>query len=155
MKNFSWLKEHKFLVLILSLGILLRFYHLDFQSVWLDEIHTLNEANPNLSFMEMYDLIKVTEPHPPLYFILIKIAFSIFGYSTFVLRFFSALIGVIGILAIYKLGKELVNKQVGIISALLLSLNYFHLYHSQDGRMYALLFLTTVISFYFFIKFWI
>jgi len=153
MKIISWIKENKLLVTVLFVGAIFRFYKMDYQSVWLDEIHTLNEANPNLSFSEIYNLIIVTEPHPPLYFLLMKILFTLFGYTTFVLRCFSVVIGIAGIYAIYRLGKELMNKQVGIISALLLSFNYFHLYYSQDGRMYALLFLTTVISFYFLIKF--
>lgn len=149
----NWIKEYKILILILVLGSFFRFYKMDYQSVWLDEIHTLNEANPNLSLSGMIKLMVITEPHPPLYFILIKVAFSLFGYTTFILRFVSVLIGIAGIIALYKLGKELINKEVGLISALILSVNHFHLYHSQDGRMYGLLFLTTVISTIFLVKF--
>ncbi len=153
MKLVYWIKSNKWLVIILFLATALRVYNVDFQSIWLDEIHTINEANPSLSFSEMYQLMMITEPHPPLYFILVKIVFTVFGYTTFVLRCFSALLGVGGLLAVYFLGKELMNKQVGIISALLLSVNYFHLYHSQDGRMYSMLFLTTTLSFLFLAKF--
>jgi len=153
MKLLNRIKSNKGLMIILFLAAILRIYHIDFQSVWLDEIHTINEANPSLSFSEMYQMMMITEPHPPLYFILVKILFTVFGYTTFVLRYFSALLGVGGLLAVYFLGKELMNKQVGIISALLLSVNYFHLYHSQDGRMYSMLFLTTTLSFLFLAKF--
>jgi uncharacterized membrane protein len=149
----NWVKEHKILIAILIIGSFFRFYKMDYQSVWLDEIHTLNEANPKFSFSEMIDLMMITEPHPPLYFIFIKTVFTLFGYTTFVLRFTSVMIGIAGILALYKLGKELINKEVGLISALILSVNHFHLYHSQDGRMYALLFLTTVISTIYLAKF--
>jgi hypothetical protein len=153
MKLIQRIKENKSLVTILIIGTILRFYRVDFQSVWLDEIHTLNEASPNLSLAELYNSLLIAEPHPPLYFILVHYLFIVFGYTTFVLRFFSATLGVMGILAIYFLGKEMISKKVGLIAAILLTVNPFHLNYSQDGRMYALLFLTTTISFMFLIKF--
>lgn len=153
MKILNWIKKNKALLLILLIGALLRFFRLDFQSVWLDELHTLNEANPNLSLSESYKLLLTAEPHPPLYFILVHYILMIFGYTPFVLRFFSAFVGVLGIAAIYYLGEELIDKRAGLIAAVLLAINPFHLTHSQDGRMYALLLLTTTISFIYLIKF--
>ena len=41
MKIVNYLKEHYFLISILAVGAFLRLYHLDFQSVWIDEIHTM------------------------------------------------------------------------------------------------------------------
>lgn len=78
-----------------------------------------------------------------------NVVFKIFGYSTFVARMVSALIGIAGLYAIYLLGKELFSKKVGIYAMILLSVNYFHIYYSQDVRMYGLLFLTTTLSFYY------
>lgn len=153
MKFIQRIKENKLLILILIIGAILRFYRIDFQSVWLDEIHALNEANPNLSISELYNLLLIAEPHPPLYFILAHYLFIIFGYTTYVLRFFSATVGVLGIISVYSLGKEMVNKKVGLIAAVLLTINPFHINYSQEGRMYALLFLTTAVSFIYLIKF--
>jgi hypothetical protein len=153
MKILNWLKENKLLVIILFIGAFFRFYKIDFQSVWLDEIHTLNEADPKISISEIYNKLLISEPHPPLYFLLVHFSFKIFGYTTLVLRSLSALIGLLGIFSIYLLGKEIFNKKVGILASILLAINYFHIYYSQDGRMYGLLFLTTTISFYSLIKF--
>ncbi len=148
----SWIKENKVLLFIILIGSILRFYKIDYQSVWLDEIHTINESNPKISISDLYSTLLVADPHPPLYFILVKLIFTFFGYSTFVLKMFSALMGVGGLFAIYLLGKELMNKRVGLIAAALLSVNYFHLYYSQEARMYSMLFMTTTLSFYFLIK---
>lgn len=155
MKNnfFNWLSSNKAIVIILIIGAFLRLFHLDFQSVWLDEIHTLNEANPKLSFGEVHEALLVSEPHPPLYFFMMNIFFKIFGYTTIVARLFSALIGIAGLYAIYLLGKELFSKKAGIYAMVLLSVNWFHIYYSQDARMYVLLFLTTTLSFYFLVKY--
>lgn len=154
MKNkiINWIKTNKAIVIILIIGSFLRLFHLDFQSVWLDEIHTLNESNPKLSFSEVYDALLIAEPHPPLYFFIMNVIFKIFGYSTFVARLFSALIGIAGLYAIYLLGKEMFSKRVGIYAMILLSVNYFHIYYSQDARMYGLLFLTTTVSFFYLIR---
>jgi mannosyltransferase len=141
------------LIFVLLLAAGLRFYHLDYQSVWLDEINTLNEAAPSLSIAQMYDELLEADPHPPFYFILIHVIFKIFGYTTFVLRFTSAVIGLLGIIAVFFLGKELYSKKSGLYASLLLAINPFHLHFSQEGRMYSLLFLMTVLSFLFLVKF--
>jgi hypothetical protein len=148
-KLVSWIKSNQIIIIILIVGAFLRLFHLDFQSVWLDEIHTLNESNPKFSFKEVHYSLMISEPHPPLYFFIMNIFFKIFGYTTFVARLFSALTGIAGIYAIYLLGKELFSKKAGIYAMILLSVNYFHIYYSQDARMYVLLFLTTTLSFYF------
>ncbi len=153
MKFIEIVKNNKILLLILIIATVLRFYHIDFQSIWMDEIHTINEASPNKSFSEVYDALMTSEPHPPLFFFLIHILFKIFGYTTFVARSFVAIIGVAGVFSIYLLGKEIFSKKVGLISSLLLAVNYFHLYYSQDARMYGLLFLMTTLSFYYLVKF--
>ena len=143
------IKSNKVIFLFLIIGSFLRLYHLNFQSPWLDEIHTLNEANPKLSFNEVHDALLIAEPHPPLYFFIMNVVFKIFGYSTFIARMVSAIIGIAGLYSIYLLGKELFSKKAGIFAMILLSVNYFHIYYSQDARMYGLLFLTTTLSFYY------
>ena len=143
------IKSNKVIFLFLIIGSFLRLYHLNFQSPWLDEIHTLNEANPKLSFNEVHDALLIAEPHPPLYFFIMNVVFKIFGYSIFIARMVSAIIGIAGLYSIYLLGKELFSKKAGIFAMILLSVNYFHIYYSQDARMYGLLFLTTTLSFYY------
>lgn len=153
MKILEKLKNNYVLVIIILIGAILRLFHLDFQSVWLDEIHTLNETNPNLSFTEINTSIMTSEQMPPLYFYCLYILFKIFGYTTFIARLFSALLGVFSIFGIYKLGKEFFNTKIGCLSAFLLAVNTFHIYYSQDARPYILLFLFSIYSFYFLIKF--
>lgn len=153
MENNNWLKSNYPLLIILFVAAILRFFHVDYQSVWLDEIHSLNEANPKLSISGIYEAILGADPHPPLYFIILNFAFKIFGYSTFVARMFSAVVGVAGIAGIYLLGKELLSNKVGIYASILLAVNYFHIFYSQEARMYSLLFLTTTFSFYYLVRF--
>lgn len=147
------IKNNYILILILILGTILRLYHIDFQSIWLDEIHTMIEANPSFSFSEVYEQIISGEQIPPHYFIIINLLFKLFGYSSLVVRLFSVFIGVLGVYSIYLLLRELKFKSEALIAAFLLSINYFHIYYSQEARPYVLFFLFINLSFYFLVKF--
>lgn len=147
------IKQNKLLVLILCFGAILRFYHLDFQSAWLDELHTLNETNPSFKFMEVYQEVFKGEQMPVLYFYFIHIFLKLFGYSVLVARLFSVFLGITSIYATYLLGRELMNKKTGLIAAVLIAVNFFHLYYSQEARPYIFLYLFTTISFLSLIKF--
>jgi 4-amino-4-deoxy-L-arabinose transferase-like glycosyltransferase len=107
------------LLLVVLGGCISRFYMMDFQSPWVDEVHTINEVAPQLSLSEVFEVIKVTEPAPPLYYIVCHYLVKVFEYSSYTLRAFSAVLGVLGILAIYNLGAELFNRKVGMLSAIL------------------------------------
>lgn len=141
-------KENYQIIVILIIASALRFYHIDFQSIWLDEIHTMNEANPKIPFNELYNVIMAGEQMPPFYFYSLYFLFKIFGYTTFVARVYSAILGVASVFSLYVFGKELINKQVGLIASFLLSINYFHLYYSQEARPYQLLLLCSILSFF-------
>lgn len=149
----KFFQNHKVLIALLIIGSILRILFLDKQSLWIDEIHSLNESHPDFSFNQLYDALLASDPHPPLYFLLVQLFFKIFGYSTFVLRLVSAIFGILGLVVIYKLGKEFVNKKVGLIAVAFVAINYFHLYYSQEARMYSMLFFTTSLSFLYLLKF--
>lgn len=144
----NWIASNYLIIIILIIASAMRLFHLEYQSVWLDEIASITEANPAVSWSDLEITIVTSDPHPQLYFILLKSLFIIFGYTIFVARIFSAIVGVLGVFSIYLLGKEVMNKNVGLISAFLLAINAFHLNYSQEVRMYSLLFLFTVLSFY-------
>lgn len=153
MKTIQYLKENYWLITILFLGALLRFYKLDFQSIWLDEIHTMNEANPKLSLSEVYQSIMAGEQMPPIYFYSIYFFLKLFGYTSFVARLFSILTGVLSLYAIYLLGKEMIDRKAGLMASGILCLNMYHLFYSQEARPYGLLMLLTTISFFRIVKF--
>ena len=137
---------------MLLTGLLLRFYGLTYQSLWLDELHTMNEADPAISWSNLFSQLKCCDPHPPLHFIITRLAFTIFGHTEFVARAISALIGTASIAALYLLGKEMCNKTVGLIAAALTCVNYYNIYYSQEARMYILAFLFAALSYLYFIK---
>ena len=151
-KLFIYIKENYILVSVLLMASFLRVYHIDFQSLWIDEINTMVEAKPMVTFAETYRSLSM-DLQPPLYFYVLKYLFKVFGYTTLVLRLFSAALGIAGVLGVYLLGKELYNKKTGIYATLILGVNYFHIYYSQEARPYTFLFLFTTLAFYQLVKF--
>lgn len=141
-------KDHLLLSSILTVAAVLRLYHCDFQSVWVDEINTMVQSKPDQSLKDTYKSLLSYDLQPPLYFYLLKYLFRIFGYTTLVMRVFSALLGTAGVWAIYLLGRELVDRRTGIFAAGLLCVNYYHIHYSQEGRPYAFLVLFVCLSFY-------
>lgn len=64
------------------------------------------------------------------------------------LRLSSVIFGVISIVLIYKTGELLFGKRTGLIAALMLAISPFHIYYSQEFRVYTLVSLLTLISVY-------
>ena len=84
--NLKTIKFNFILIGILVLAAFFRFYNLGFQGAWLDEIHTLKEADPNLSFKELHEVIMWREGIPHFYFILVRFFGIIFTHSLFSIR---------------------------------------------------------------------
>ncbi len=141
-------------ILFIGFGaIFLRLYHLCYQSIWVDELHTMIEADPEISFKESSDLILFREGIPRFHFYIVKIFNSVFGHTVFNARFISVVFGVLSVFFIYKLGKKMFNKNVGLYSALFLSLNLFLIEYSQEARTYSMLAFFVILSHYFLVSF--
>ena len=87
------LQEKILLAVILCVACILRLYHLTYQSLWLDELHTLIEADPKLKISELFDYLRCCDQHPPLFFLLERAMFAVFGHTDFVARLLSAIAG--------------------------------------------------------------
>lgn len=153
MKFLENVKENRWIILIITLAILLRFFQLGFQSAWLDEVHTLKESDPDLPYSQFYKVIIFHEGIPHLYFLIVRFLSEVFGTGIYIARVPSAIGGVLTVWFVYLLGKELCNKRAGQIAALLLTLNFMHIEYSQEARSYALLAFFATASFYYLVRF--
>ena len=134
----SVLSHSRYTQILISLtvvGFILRFYNLSFNSLWLDEAATFNMSKPG--FFEIWEISRNTDFHPPLFHWIEHLMLFI-GQSEFVLRAVPALLGILTIPVFYLLGKEFYDKNVGIISAALLTVSYFGIYYSQEAYSYSL-----------------
>ena len=84
---------------ILLLGTVLRVFKLGRESLWLDEVGTVNIAQKSIS--EMFHYIVHFDVHPPLYYFLLHLWIRLFGDSEFSVRFPSVIFGIATIWLIY------------------------------------------------------
>lgn len=61
------------------------------------------------------------------------------GQSAFVVRLASVFLGVLNIAGIFQLGQQAGSARAGLIAAFLLAISPFHIWYSQEARMYSLL----------------
>lgn len=141
-------KSFWMLLFILILGASLRMYNLDAKSLWYDETSSIANALKGFNF-----ILQPIYSYKPLYILLLKGWTELFGIGSFASRMLSVLFGVFSIPLIYKIGRDAVSKRVGLISAFLLSISCFHIYHSQQVRPYTFLVFLVLLSFNYFIKF--
>lgn len=126
-----WFNNVEFLSLsaILILSTCLRLYQLGEEGLWGDELASIR------------DIKKVAEGevfvNRILYFLILRI-WIIFGNNEFWLRLPSVGFGILSVFLVYRLGKKLFDKNVGLIAALLLALSPLAIFHSQEVRMYML-----------------
>ncbi len=148
MRSVEFLKKNGWLIAILLLATFLRLFHIGFQSLWLDEIFTLNISNPKLSSDEFHFEMILREGFPYLYFYILHFLYAILGYSPETARLLSAVGGIVGVYAVYLLAKEVFSKNAGLIAAFLMAINEYNIQISQDARPYSLYLMATILSFY-------
>lgn len=137
-----------FLALILTLASGLRWFGLDFQSLWLDELYTMNMANPENNWADIYRLSFTHDPLSVLYFVLLNSFFKLAGYSALSAKLFSSIFGLSAVFMCFLLGKRLLSARVGLFAAFLMAINPFAITYSQEARVYTMYLFTAALAFY-------
>ena len=137
--------EKNWLWLILGVGVLVRLYRLDSQSLWADEGLQYFIASAE-SFNEVFGRLFRTF-HPPLSYLIHHVFLQI-NDTAFFLRLPSALFGVASMPLVYVLARHLVSRPAAVLTLVVFSVSPFHTWYSQDGRMYAQLLFLSLLSTY-------
>ncbi|XHF31249.1 glycosyltransferase family 39 protein [Pseudomonas chlororaphis] len=130
-----WAREH-WLIPILLLATVVRFYDLTAAAIWGDEGSSLLLARYSLSGIWTHAAFDV---HPPLYFMLLHGWIGVFGDGLLAIRSFSALAGIATVGLGVSLVDRLATRRAAIIAGVLLALLPTAVRYSQEVRMYALL----------------
>jgi len=137
------------LVLTMAAGAL-RFHNLDGQSIWNDEMFSIEVARQ--SFRDIQPLLVSHFHHPPLFFYLLHAVIVILGESVWTLRLIPAIFGTLTIGALYSIVASRWGWKSGAVSSLLCCFSPFHVAYSQEGRPYALAAFLALLSSHFFLK---
>ncbi len=133
--------------LLLAVSLILRLINLN-QSLWLDE--AVQAITARESFSYIFQEIR-GDFHPPLYFFLMNFWVRIFGDSEIALRLPSVLFGVGTVYILYKIATKIQGKFTAVLSTVLLATAPFHIYYSQEARMYCMVTFFASLSMYFFL----
>ncbi len=145
-------KQYWLPLLIIILTIAARFYHLNYQSLWFDELYSMTIAAPDQTHSDIFTDIK-TDFHPPLYYLFLNYTFQFISFNDLSGRLLSAITGCLSIWLVYLFGKQLKVKSAGLLLALFFSVFFYHIKYSQEIRMYIFLFALVIISSLLFLKY--
>ncbi len=131
---------------LILLAFALRLYHLDYQSLWRDEVDAILFAGRSLS--DLAPLFLNSGHNGPLYYAVLHLWIRLVGDSEFGVRFLSVVCGVLAVPLLFRLGRRWVGGTGGLVAALLCATSPYLVWYAQEGKMYALLFLLSVASTY-------
>lgn len=133
-----------YLLLALILAALaLRMARLAFQPLWWDEGWSLYFATTGIQTMLERTAVDI---HPPLYYLLLHFWIRLFGPSVVSVRSLSVVIGTATLPFLYLVAKRLLGPIGAFLATLLLAISPFHVYYSQEVRMYALVTLLALVA---------
>ncbi len=133
---------------ITLLGLILRVIHLDLQPLWWDEGYSLFFATRDLATMLERTSLDI---HPPLYYALLQVWMVFAGKSEIAVRLLSVAIGTATIPLLYAMARRIFGTRAALLAACALALAPFHIYYSQEVRMYGLVTLLCLASVYLFV----
>ena len=153
LKSLYLMDQRLKLILMVFLTLIaygLRIYRLNFQSLWRDEVDSIQFALRDLPVLLVN--FKTPGENGPLYYLALHFWVNMTGISAFAVRFFSLLFGVILVPTLYVLGCRLLGTAGGMIAAVLTALSPFYVWYAQEAKMYSLLAFTTALSMYLYLR---
>ncbi len=125
------------LAAILLIAWSTRIHRLDALSLWVDEGFTAYHASQPLG--DLLASLASADNHPPFHYVALYFWTLLTGTSDYALRLFSAMAGTLTVAVMARLGQAFGSRPLGLLAALLLAISPFHVWYSQEVRMYALL----------------
>ena len=134
-KKYNKQTEIILLFLLIAFAFLLRIDGMTRHSAWFDELMSVDLSDPKFPIGKTF-----SDPgNPPFYYLLLRMWFTITGWTEMSGRLLSVLIGIGGILTLYFFIKSLCGKKYAFVAAFLLAFSSTSLGYSNEMRAYILL----------------
>jgi uncharacterized membrane protein len=133
---------------ILLAAFALRVYHLDAQSIWWDEGHSIEMASAPLAQIPTLPGMDV---HPPGYFVMLHQWMAVAGRSEFALRYLSVVFSLLTVALAMRFARSLPGRPQGTaaLAGSLAALVPLYVTYAQEVRMYAMVTFFALASTYF------
>ncbi len=156
-QKFIVIRDNIFVFLLIIFFGFLFFYRLGWNSLvsWDEAWYGVIARNivESGNFIHMVWKEKPYYDHPPLGFWLMAICYKLFGINEFSTRLPSALLGLLSILIIYKVGLELFkNRRIGFVSALILGTSVWYLIRVRSGNLDSIFVFFYILTIYLSLK---
>lgn len=144
-------EERVQLVGVVVLALAVRVHRLAAESYWYDELTFMRwtRLGPVELVLTFWSGV---ETNPPLYNLVVNAWHGLFGPSASSIRMVSVLFGVAAVVGLYLLGRELYGHRAGLVSALVMAVAGYQVRFSQEARMYTMLLVGAVFSYYFLVR---
>jgi len=143
---------------IVVLALVLRLINLSVRPLWYDEAFAVLYAEKPFATMLYGTLTRVggaaADVHPLFFYSMLHAWMRVVGQSPVAIRTLSVLIGTVTVVMAYLLARRLFDRRAGLATAAIVAVAPFHVYYSQEARMYALLGFAAITMTYFFIRAW-
>ena len=123
-----------FAIFLVALAV--RLYGLTYHSLWFDEVMSTFWAAKPAGEIWRVGLSLAQDKHPPLYYLALHGWTALFGPGDVAVRSLGAIVGALAVLPVYGIGKTLGGVRAGAFAALLVALNPFLVWYSQEARMF-------------------
>lgn len=124
------------LIIAITSGVALRLFALDQQSLWLDEMTSIQIAQ------KTWDQIVIGQGHdhhtPPFYYLLLHLWGRFIPLTEFGLRLFSVSVDAVNMVLVGLLCSRFISKDSSLLVVSAYALSPFAVYYAQEGRMYTL-----------------
>jgi len=138
----SRLQHVNIIIPILIVYIFLAIYRIGNQSMWVDEVVSVQVASDESFFSPV-----IWFRQSPLYFALLHLWVQL-GTSETILRFLSVFFGGVAVCLTYMLSVRLFNQRVAWIATTILATSPFLIWYSQEVRYITLMIVTSLFSMY-------
>jgi mannosyltransferase len=145
LKEFNRFNAVTLVAIIVLLNLFTKYYFLGYNSLNEDEAFSLYHSRLNLK--TIIELLWQGN-NPPLYEIFLHFWGNFFGISEISLRLPSLIFSTITVYFIYKYCDRFFNQRIAIYSSLIYVFSNYHIVYAHEARVYALLGMLTIISFY-------
>jgi mannosyltransferase len=130
---------------ILLLAAALRIYGLGGRDLWVDEANGVLMAQESLrGLLARLEL----DSSPPLYYVILHGWMQLSGDGEAAVRWVSVLAGLVLVAGVFMVGRRWFSLETGTIAAVLVATSPIQVFYSQQARMYALLPVLALLSFY-------
>lgn len=137
------------LILILAAGAFLRFYRIGSQSLWDDEISSIEYAKQSIP--DLWRNLQVRDANPPLFYFVYHY-WREAGTSEAAYRALPALLGVIALLLCFAIARRLGGVRLAIVATAFAAINPLLIYCSQEVRSHNIFLVVALAAVLFYVR---